>query len=296
MYMQTLKVATAQYGLADVQSDADFWSRLGMKLRETVAKGANLIIFPEYVTAHLLSHQPVMTHEEACRHLNAYTSEYIAFFQRYSRELNVVILGGTHICQEDKGFVNKASLFFPDGRIEEQNKLHLTPEERNRWPLAAGDKLNIIETQWGRWAILTCYDIEFPELARLAGESGVQLVLCPSYTDSAFGYHRVRYCCQARAIENQYYVVLSGMVGSLPDERPQVDQGYCQAGIFTPCDVPFSADGIIQAGEVNRDMFVFAELDFAKLHANHKQGVVAPFYDRRRVYNRELRKMRIEEC
>ncbi|MEC0230605.1 nitrilase-related carbon-nitrogen hydrolase [Paenibacillus alba] len=296
MFMQTLTVATAQYGLQDVQSDAAFWSRLGRKLREAAEKGAKLIISPEYVTAHLLSYQQVMTHEEACSHLDTYTSAYITFFQRYSRELNVIILGGTHICREEKGFVNKAILFFPDGRMEEQNKLHLTPEERNRWSLVEGDKLNIIETQWGRWAILTCYDIEFPELARLAAESGVELVLCPSYTDTAFGYYRVRYCCQARAIENQFFVVLSGMVGSLPEDRPQVDQGYCQAGLFTPCDTPFSEAGIIRAGELNQDMFVIAELDFAKLHENRKQGVVAPFYDRRRLYKRELRKIRIEEC
>ena len=32
----------------------------------------------------------------------------------------------------------------------------------------------------------------------------------------ARGYLRVRYCCQARAIENQCYVVLSGIVGNLP--------------------------------------------------------------------------------
>ncbi|WP_337099097.1 carbon-nitrogen hydrolase family protein [Paenibacillus sp. YIM B09110] len=290
--MKLLTVATAQYGLADIHSDGVFWSRLETKICEMADNGADLIIFPEYMTAHLLGCRPVMTHEEACWHLSSYTDEYIAFFQRYSRDYDVIILGGTHICREGNGFVNKAFLFFPDGRIEEQNKIHLTPEERNRWSLTEGTKLNIIETLWGRLAILTCYDIEFPELARMAADSGVELILCPSYTDTAAGYYRVRICSQARAIENQLFVALSGMVGSLTEDRPQVDNGYCQAGLFTPCDVPFTENGILAAGELNGDSYVIAQFNFAMLQQNRKQGNVAPFYDRRTdFYNGELGKI-----
>jgi predicted amidohydrolase len=289
--MKLLTVATAQYGLADIQSDEAFWFRIGTKICEMADSGADLIIFPEYMTAHMLGYQPVMTHEESCSHLSSFTDEYIAFFQRYSRDYDVIILGGTHICREGNGFVNKAFLFFPDGRIEEQNKIHLTPEERNRWSLTEGTKLNIIETIWGRLAILTCYDIEFPELARMAADSGVELILCPSYTDTAAGYYRVRLCTQARAIENQLFVALSGMVGSLTEDRPQIDNGYCQAGLFTPCDVPFTENGILAAGELNEDSYVIAQFDFAMLQQNRKQGNVAPFYDRRTdFYNVELGK------
>ncbi|TXK76795.1 carbon-nitrogen hydrolase family protein [Paenibacillus sp. N3.4] len=294
--MNHLIVATVQYGLSDIQSEEQFWAGLAAKLHEAKEHGANLIVFPEYVTAHMLSYEPVMTHEAACRQLDGHTEAYISFFQTYSRELNMIILGGTHICKEKQGFVNKAFLFFPDGRIEVQNKLHLTPEERNRWSLTEGDKLNVIETEWGLLAILTCYDIEFPELARMAAVQGVEMILCPSYTDTSFGYHRVRHCCQARAIENQLFVVLSGMVGSLPEDRPQVDEGYCQAGVFTPCDLPFKEAGILQTGELNQDMVVMAELDFSELANNRKQGVVSPFYDRRpALYEQAMEKMLIGE-
>ncbi|WP_141504874.1 carbon-nitrogen hydrolase family protein [Paenibacillus luteus] len=295
--MNILTVAVAQYSLSDVPSEEAFWTGLALKIRKAAENGADLIVLPEYMTAHLLSFQPELSHEEACLHLDEYTGEYRSFFQRSSRELNVMILGGTHICREGERFVNKASLFFPDGRIEEQNKLHLTPEERMRWPLSEGDKLNIIETKWGRWAILTCYDIEFPELSRFAAEQGVELILCPSYTDTAYGYHRVRYCCQARAIENQLFVALSGIVGSLPEQRPQIDQGYCQAGLFSPCDMPFTASGLIGAGRLNEDEVVLGELDFSLLHENRTNGAVAPFYDRRpALYEKLSDKMTIGEC
>lgn len=290
--MKTLTIATTQYGLADLRTKEEFWTGLDTRVREAAEQGASLIVFPEYMTAHLLSLEPSMLHDEACDFLNGLTNKYIEFFTELSREYDIAILAGTHIClkEEDKYF-NKAFLFFPDGRVETQCKLHLTPEEQIRWPLVAGDELNVFDTEWGKMAILTCYDIEFPELARAAALRGAELLLCPSYTDSPFGYHRVRHCAQARAIENQLFVVLSGLVGALSEDRPQVDMAFCQAGVFTPCDVPFAADGILQIGETNENMTVLAELDFHRLRENRERGAVAPFFDRRpELYEHEHQK------
>lgn len=289
--MKKITIATTQYGLTDIKTEEEFWTGLAVKIKDAAEKGAALVVFPEYLTTHLLSIVPTMMHDEACHHLDLYTEKYLHFFEGQSKEWNIAILAGTHICYENESFVNKAFLFFPDGRIETQSKLHLTPEEQIRWPLTAGDALNVFNTEWGRVAILTCYDIEFPELARAAAIRGVELILCPSYTDTSYGYHRVRHCCQARAIENQLFVVMSGLVGTLTEDRPQVDQGYCQSGVFTPCDFPFFEDGIMQVGELNRNMTVFAEVDFHMLRENRQRGAVAPFYDRRpELYEQEHRK------
>lgn len=286
--MKSLTIAATQYGLIDLISEEHFWSRLSDKIRGAAEEGVGLILFPEYMSAHLLSLKPSMLHDEACDYLDSRTADYLRFFERESRERGIAILAGTHICREGGKFVNKAFLFFPDGRLETQSKLHLTPEEQIRWPLSSGDELNVFDTEWGKLAILTCYDIEFPELARTAALRGVELILCPSYTDSSFGYHRVRYCAQARAIENQLFVALSGLVGALKEDRPQVDSGYSQAGVFTPCDYPFFEDGIVKVGELNRDTTVLAELNFHQLRENRERGAVAPFYDRRpELYERE---------
>jgi predicted amidohydrolase len=279
--MKNLRIATVQHELSNLDDKNQFWNRLASRIREAAEKGANLIIFPEYLTAHLLSLEAAMTHNEACVYLEERTAMYVQFFRLHSQEWNVTILAGTHICREEKEFFNKAFMFFPDGRIETQKKLHLTPEEQSRWPLAAGDELHVFETEWGKISILICYDIEFPELARNAAERGVELILCPSYTNTMAGYHRVRFCSQVRAIENQLFVALSGLVGHLQEERLQVDSGYCLAGVFTPCDFPFTEDGIIEIGDSNRDMIVYADVDFSKLRENRLRGAVAPFYDRR---------------
>lgn len=283
-----MKLAAVQYGLSGLQSQQAFWDGLTARISEAAERCADLLLFPEYLTAHLLCLEPEMTHDEACRFLDGFTTAYVDFFRSSSRRWNMALLGGTHICREGDGYVNKAFLFFPDGRIETQNKLHLTPEERNNWALLEGDSLRVLDTQWAKISILTCYDIEFPELARAAAARGAELILCPSYTDTLHGFHRVRNCCQARAVENQLFVALSGMVGALPEGRPQVDQGYGESGLFAPCDLPFPEDGIVCKGEVNREMIVYGEADFAKLLVNRNQGDVSPFFDRRpELYERE---------
>jgi predicted amidohydrolase len=276
-----LTIALTQYGLQDIQTEQQFWDGLVLRLNEAADKGVKLIAFPEYTTAHLLSIVPNMNHVDACYFLDRYTASYIDFFRSHSKQKNMIILAGTHICIDNGVFVNKAFLFFPDGRIETQNKLHLTPEERRQWKLTPGDGINMIDTGWGKVAILTCYDIEFPEVARIAAIQGAELILCPSYTDGAAGYYRVSYTCQARAIENQLFVALSGIVGELPEGRTQIDKGFCQAGLFAPCDYPFPSNGVVAAGQLNEDMMVVTEVDFAKLRDNRKKGIVAPFYDRR---------------
>lgn len=289
--MENLTIAAVQYELTDIQSEEQFWTGIHAKVKHAAAQGADMILFPEYLTAHLLSIVPELTHLEACRYLDTFTEKYVDFFQRISREEGIIVLGGTHICREVEGFVNKAFLFFPDGRIEMQDKLHLTPEEQNRWPLLKGEELVVFDTDWGKAAMLICYDIEFPELSRIAAERGADLILCPSYTDNAFGYYRVRHCCQARAIENQLFVALSGIVGVLAEGRPQIDTGYSQAGLFTPCDFPFTEQGIVVVGESNQDAVVLANADFSMLRDNRIRGAVAPFQDRRpALYEQELRR------
>lgn len=99
------------------------------------------------------------------------------------------------------------------------------------------------KTDCGPIAILVCYDIEFPELCRIAVDRGAHLVFVPFNTNDCHGYLRGRYCAQARAIENQVYVATAGCVGNLPHVE-NAGTHYAQSAIFTPSDIPFARDGI----------------------------------------------------
>ena len=94
---------------------------------------------------------------------------------------------------------NVAYLFRRDGTLEKQYKLHITPSERKWWGVTHGDRVHVFETDRGRIAILICYDIEFPEIVRIAVRKGAQILFVPFNTDERHGYLRVRICAQARA-------------------------------------------------------------------------------------------------
>ncbi|TCS95942.1 carbon-nitrogen hydrolase family protein [Hazenella coriacea] len=278
--MQKANVGMVQYRLKPLHSEEDFWNGIESHVRRAQDRGIELLVFPEYLTAHLLALRPAMDDQDVCVYLDDFTPSYIERMEHLSQQYEMIILGGTHIHQEQSSFVNEAFLFFPDGRVERQKKLHLTPEERNVWRLSPGEELNIIDTSLGRIAILICYDIEFPELGRVVAQEDVEIILNPTYTDTWAGYYRVRHCAQARAIENQRYIALCGMVGELPG-IPQVDVAHSQSGFFSPCDYPFSPDGVIAMCEKDEEWIVQTELDLKLLRQNWKQGQVSPYKDRK---------------
>jgi predicted amidohydrolase len=143
-----------------------------------------------------------------------------------------------------------------------------------------GDRLEVFDTDRGRIAIQICYDIEFPELTRIAVERGAQLIFVPFCTDERYAYLRVRYCAQARCVENHVYVAIAGSVGNLPSVE-NIDIHYAQSGIFTPSDIPFTRDAIAAECAPNTETVVFQDLDLALLNTHKQSGSVLNWRDRR---------------
>ena len=155
---------------------------------------------------------------------------------------NINIIGGSHPCMIDGSLKNICYVFLRGGEVYSQEKIHPTPNERYWWNMDGGDDLNVIQTDCGPIGVLICYDSEFPELARHLADQGALMLFVPFCTDERQGYLRVRYCSQARAIENQCYVATAGVVGNIPDVE-NMDIHYATSHIFTPCDFPSPAMG-----------------------------------------------------
>jgi predicted amidohydrolase len=177
---------------------------------------------------------------------------------------------------------NDCFFFSPNGEHATQGKLHMTRWEREEWLMSPRRRLTVFETEFGRVAINVCYDVEFPELARLAARRGAKLLVTPSCTDDRQGFLRVRYCAQARAIENQMYVVHASTVGSLPTV-PAVSLNWGQASILTPSDFPFSRDGILAEGVPNQETVVIGELNLETIAQAREYGTVLPLRDSART-------------
>ena len=275
-----IRVSSIQYHLYTIQSFDEFAQQVTHYIKAAQEFDADFILFPEFFTTQLLSIGDEQGNPHTINELPNFTNEYRALFIDLAKQTNTHIIGGTHVIQKNHQLYNVAHLFYPDGTVAEQAKLHITPTEVHEWKMAAGDQLHIFETEKVNIAILTCYDIEFPEIVRMAKAKGADVIFCPSCTDDRHGFHRIRYTSHARAIENQVYVVTASTVGSLPT-IDFMRMNFGQAAIISPNDVPFPPRGILAEGEVNQDMIITADLDLELLYQVREKGSVTTWQDRR---------------
>lgn len=277
----SFRVAAVQYQLDDIDSFDQFAFQVEHYVRNATEYDVEMLLFPEFLTTQLLSIPNEHGEARSIEELPDFTDQYITLFKQLANQYNLHIIGGTHVIRmEDGTRRNAAHYFTPEGQVFVQAKIHLTPTEVDEWAMSPGDGVEVFNTPFGKIAMLTCYDIEFPEIVRMARAKGADVIFCPSCTDDRHGFYRVRYCCHARTIENQIYVVTTGTVGALRS----VDfmrANYGQAAIIAPNDIPFPPAGIIAEGVVNDDMLIVGDLDLSLLHKVREKGSVMTWRDRR---------------
>ncbi|MGH8631400.1 MAG: nitrilase-related carbon-nitrogen hydrolase [Burkholderiales bacterium] len=149
----------------------------------------------------------------------------------------------------------------------------MTRFENERWFIRKGEGIKVFETQLGRIGINVCYDVEFPLIARAQADAGALVILAPSCTDTLAGYHRVRVGCQARALENQCFVVQAPTIGEARWSEA-VDVNIGAAGIYTPPDRGMPDDGVLASGELNKPQWLYADLDLGALARVRTEGQV----------------------
>ena len=160
--------------------------------------------FPELFTLQLLSiENKRVPASEAISALTNYTARFKEMMSRMAVSYNVNIIGGSHPNRE------------ADGEVY------------------GGDRANVIDTDCGPIGVMICYDCKFPELVRHVIDQGAAILFVPFCTDERQSYMRVRYCAQARAVENQCFVVMAGNVGNLPKVE-NMDIQYSQSCVLTP--------------------------------------------------------------
>ena len=280
MNPRKIRVAALQYWVRHVENWEAFEDQVTSLVEAAADYRCQMVVFPELFTIQLLTLGDVkrpMT--EQVRDLARQRPRYQDMFIRLAARSGLYVVGGTIPSRGEDGQVyNDCFIFNPQGAFAHQGKLHMTRFEREDWLLAGRDSFRVFDTALGRIAVAICYDVEFPEVARGAARAGARILVVPSCTDDRQGFLRVRYCAHARAIENQMYVVHSGTVGTLP-AVPAVSLNYGQAAILTPCDFPFSRDGIKAEGTPNQEQIVIGDLDMEALEEALGFGPVLPLKD-----------------
>ncbi len=275
-----VRIAAVQYKLRHVADWQGFEEQVNFVLDAAVDYQPQFVLLPEIFTTQLLSFMENNNDiHTVARELDKYTARYIELLRSHAIKHNYHLIGGSHPTMREGRLLNTAYLFTPSGEVHTQDKLHRTRWEKEKWDTVHGDELKVFHTPFAKIAILICYDIEFPELAKSVAQEGAEIIFVPSCTDDRQGFLRVRYCCHARAIENQVYVAMTSTVGTLPVAGLRLHYG--QASIITPSDFHFSRDGIAAEGVINEEQIVVADVDLALLDENRIKGTTIPLLDKR---------------
>ncbi len=276
----TARICVVQYEVRRVASFGDFARQCEYFTDVASDYKADFVLFPELLTAQLVSLVKAPRPGLAARKVAEFTKRYLETFTALAIRYNVNIIGGSHFTQEGEKLHNVSYLFRRDGTLAKQYKMHITPNERRWWGVAPGDRLDVFETDRGKIAILIDYDVEFPELGRVAADKGAQILFVPFDTDSRYGYMRVRACAQARCVENHVYAAIAGCVGTLPLVE-NADIHYAQSGIYTPSDIQFAPDMVAAECPPSIETVVVHELDLDLLRRHRERGTVQNWHDRR---------------
>ncbi len=274
------RISVVQWQMRSFNDIEEFMHQVDFFVDATSGYNSDLIVFPELLNAPLLKKFDQENPAEAMRSLCGYTEEIRTAFVNMAISYNINIVAGSLPLLRGDDLYNVSFLCRRDGTWEVQDKLHITPDEAQYWGFKGGDSLRIFDTDIGKIGVLVCYDVEFPELSRYLAQKGMTLLCVPFWTDTKNAYLRIRRCAQARAIENECYVAISGSVGNLPKVE-NMDIQYAQSAVFTPSDFAFPHDAIAAEATPNTEMTLMVDLDLDLLKELRQKGSVRNLESRR---------------
>jgi predicted amidohydrolase len=273
------RVAAVQWNSKHYENSKAVIDEIAGIIRAASNYKADFVLFPEFFTLCLAADSHASNDIEGMRELARHSEYIIPLFEKCAKQYNINVIGGTLPVIENDKIYNICYYFGRDGLKYQYAKTHLTLFER-ACRMTAGDKIEAWDTDCGKIGVLICYDCEFPEAARKLALQGAKILFVPFQTDALTGYHRVRRCAQARAIENECYVVITGSAGDMP-QLSLLEFQYAQAAVFTPSDYFFPSSNVLTEASPNTPTTIVCDLDMALLERLHSEGSVRTLTHRR---------------
>ncbi|AXT48360.1 MULTISPECIES: nitrilase-related carbon-nitrogen hydrolase [Chromobacterium] len=171
--MNKIKVACCQ--VAPVFGDVDGnLARAERALESAAALGAQVAVLPELAnTGYVFA-----SREEAQGLAEAVDGRSVSAWAALARRLGMVVAAGFCEAGAGGGVYNSAVLLGPDGEQACYRKAHLWDAEKLIFDL--GDQPPpVLDTRFGRLALMICYDLEIPEWVRLPALAGAELLCAP---------------------------------------------------------------------------------------------------------------------
>lgn len=171
-------------------------------------------------------------------------------FAEIAKNYNVMILAG--LVRKEHGKLYNSTVFCGrDGKvIDVYHKIHLAGDESKVF--VPGEKLHVVDTEFGRIGMAICWDMQFPEMARGLARKGCDLIVCPTWGwEWIYG--------PARAYENGIFVAAAMAV---PYWMPIQDLRR-PSMVITP-------DGVIkEVGPTDQEAIVYCEI--ADIHCKESR-------------------------
>ncbi len=261
-----LKIALWAMNLQHPVAGRAAWlALLAAQMQAAKGQGAELLVLPEYASAHWLHWAPEdgagLRGPALMNWMAAEGAALLPEIELLAMRHSLVLVAGTMpvaaASGRDLGTLNRAWILLPEeaGKTGESgglrrlhhDKLVPTPSERasGDWPIRLGARVQPFTYRGLRMAVLICLDVEMPAVAAKLQDQELDLVIVPSMTGQLSGYHRVFDCAKARAVELFAAVAAVGAIGEMAADQG----GNCSgAALFLPCEMHLGANG--RAAEV----------------------------------------------
>ena len=221
-------------------------------IREAAKRGAQMISLPEIFN---------------CPYSNKFFREYaedasgptVSLLSSLAKELSICLIGGSIPEIEEDKIYNTSFTFNSEGQIiGKHRKVHLFDIDvkggismKESDTLTAGDRMTVIDTEYGRIGVAICYDVRFPELIRNMTLAGAQMIVLPAAFTLTTGVSHWDITMRVRALDNQIYFAAVSPARD-PDGHYQA---YGHSCIATPW-------GEFSARTDARESIVLGEIDF----------------------------------
>ncbi len=178
----------------------------------------DLIVFPEHMNTTKVTGKTAVSLD----------SRYMQILGEAARRNRTYLAGSIH--EERDGVIyNTGFVIDREGKVAGRyEKTHLTVGEMLFSPLIRGEETKVFQTDFGKIALMVCFDFHYPEAPRLAAQMGAEIILVPFASDGRLkedGYARgAEYSGRAFALENRIPIIFSATLGK--DEQPSwiIDQ------------------------------------------------------------------------
>lgn len=238
--------------------------RLSSSLLIQISQDTDLIILPEMFTSGFTQHPEkiVNSHEEGER-------TALGWMREQAHKYNAAVAGSIAYPllasaenETSAGFSNRLLFVYPSGEVQYYDKWHLFKMAGEHKRYQAGDKRCIITLNGWRILLTICYDLRFPIFCR--NNDDYDVMICVANWPEA-RRHAWRTLLQARAIENQAYVLGVNRVG-----EDGLQQYYSGDSMIVDYQGHILMDGASRTPKIGDEHVLAAALDYKKLQDARK--------------------------